>query len=100
TAASARERRGPSGRAFLTRIHGPVPRWDDRLGGGDRWRAILAYLTRARTLKPDGRIEADFDQPPADAPARRVPWFSFPNAAWTTHTVVFGHWAAAGLQLG
>jgi bis(5'-nucleosyl)-tetraphosphatase (symmetrical) len=29
-----------------------------------------------------------------------VPWFAFPNAAWTTHTIVFGHWAALGLDLG
>jgi bis(5'-nucleosyl)-tetraphosphatase (symmetrical) len=95
-----RELRAPTWRAFLAQLKGPVPRWDDRLGGGDRWRAILAYLTRARTLKSDGRIEPDFDGPPDETPPGCVPWFSFPNAAWTTHTIVFGHWAAAGLQLG
>jgi bis(5'-nucleosyl)-tetraphosphatase (symmetrical) len=91
---------GPSWRSFLAHLSGSPPRWDARLGGGDRWRAILAYLVRARTLKPDGRIEPDFDGPPADAPAGCVPWFAFPERAWATHTAVFGHWAALGLAVG
>jgi bis(5'-nucleosyl)-tetraphosphatase (symmetrical) len=95
-----RELRGPGWRAFLTQLAGPPPRWDDRLGGGDRWRAILAYLVRARTLRADGRVEPDFDGRPADAPTGCVPWFAFPNAAWATHTVMFGHWAALGLDIG
>jgi bis(5'-nucleosyl)-tetraphosphatase (symmetrical) len=96
-----RELRGPSWRPFLAQLgHGTPPRWDDRLGGSDRWRAILAYLVRARTLKPDGRVEPDFDGPPAQAPAGCVPWFAFPQPAWATHTAVFGHWAALGLDIG
>lgn len=95
-----RELRAPTWRAFLAQLQGPVPRWDDWLGGGDRWRAILAYLTRARMLKSDGRVDSSFDGSPAQAPAGLVPWFQFPNAAWATHTVVFGHWAALGLSLG
>ncbi|MBX3162589.1 MAG: symmetrical bis(5'-nucleosyl)-tetraphosphatase [Deltaproteobacteria bacterium] len=95
-----RELRGPTWRAFLTQIHGSPPRWDARLGGGDRWRAILAYLVRARTCKLDGRVVPDFDGPPAQAPAGAVPWFALPARAWTTHTVVFGHWAALGLDIG
>jgi bis(5'-nucleosyl)-tetraphosphatase (symmetrical) len=94
------ELRAPTWRAFLAQLQGPTPRWDARLGGSDRWRAILAYLVRARMLKPDGRIVADFDGPPSAAPAGLVPWFQFPNAAWRTHTVVFGHWSALGLDLG
>jgi len=97
------ELRGPTWRAFLAQVGGNGPRppaWDPRLGGGDRWRAILAYLVRARTLRPDGRIEPDFDGPPAQAPAGCVPWFKFPEPAWATHAVVFGHWAALGLDLG
>jgi len=94
--------RAPTWRAFLSQIQaqGSTPRWDKRLGGGDRYRAILAYLVRARTLKPDGRVEDTFDGAPALAPAGCVPWFAFPNAAWMTHTIVFGHWAALGLDLG
>jgi bis(5'-nucleosyl)-tetraphosphatase (symmetrical) len=96
-----RELRGPSWRAFLAQIgHGPPPRWSARLGGGDRWRAILGYLVRARTLRTDGRIEHRFDGPPAMAPPGCVPWFAVPDPAWSTHTAVFGHWAALGLSKG
>jgi bis(5'-nucleosyl)-tetraphosphatase (symmetrical) len=94
------ELRAPTWRAFLAQLKGPPPRWHGKLGGGDRWRAIAGYLVRARTLKPDGRLETDFDGAPAQAPAGCVPWFKFPDAAWRTHTVVFGHWAALGLDLG
>jgi bis(5'-nucleosyl)-tetraphosphatase (symmetrical) len=51
-------------------------------------------------LKPDGRVEPDYDGPPAGAPPGCVAWFQVPDAAWATHTVVFGHWAALGLDLG
>jgi bis(5'-nucleosyl)-tetraphosphatase (symmetrical) len=95
-----RELRGPSWRAFLAQAQGAAPRWDARLGGGDRWRAILSYLVRVRTCKPDGRVIPDFDGPPSQAPAGAVPWFALPDPLWTTHTVVFGHWAALGLDLG
>ena len=95
-----RELRAPTWRAFLAQLAGPPPRWDARLGGGDRWRAILAYLVRARCLKPDGRVEAEFDGPPAQAPPGSVPWFQFPEPKWASHTIVFGHWAALGLDLG
>ena len=95
------ELRGPAWRAFLTQLGGGrPPRWDARLGGSDRWRSILAYLTRVRTVHADGRVEADFDGSPAQAPAGCVPWFKFPSPAWSTHTVVFGHWAALGLDIG
>jgi bis(5'-nucleosyl)-tetraphosphatase (symmetrical) len=96
-----RELRAPGWRAFLAQVSGgPPPRWDPRLGGGDRWRAILAYLVRARTLRADGRVEPHFDGPPTQAPPGCVPWFAMPGPAWATHTVVFGHWAALGLSIG
>ncbi|MBL0220683.1 MAG: symmetrical bis(5'-nucleosyl)-tetraphosphatase [Myxococcales bacterium] len=109
TIAEARERageiekelRGPGWRAFLGRLGGGrPPRWDPRLGGSDRWRAILAYLVRVRTCHADGRVDPDFDGPPAQAPPGLVPWFRLPDPAWATHTIVFGHWAALGLDLG
>ncbi len=109
TVAEARERaaeiekelRGPAWRSFLARIGGgKPPRWDPKLGGSDRWRAILSYLVRVRTCQLDGRVESDFDGPPAQAPSGLVPWFRLPDPAWATHTVIFGHWAALGLDLG
>jgi bis(5'-nucleosyl)-tetraphosphatase (symmetrical) len=95
------ELRSPKWRAFLaqTSSNGTPPKWDPRLGGGDRWRSILAYLVRSRTLRPDGRFE-EFDGHPAQAPAGCKPWFAWPDPAWATHRVVFGHWAALGLDIG
>lgn len=97
-----RELQGPSWRAFLAAQigSGAPPRWDPRLGGGDRWRAILAYLVRARMLRADGRVDPDYDAHPSNAPAGTMPWFAFPSPAWATHTVVFGHWSALGLDIG
>jgi bis(5'-nucleosyl)-tetraphosphatase (symmetrical) len=95
------ELRGPGWRAFLAQLGGGTPpRWHDKLGGGDRWRSILAYLVRARTLRVDGRVEPDFDGHPSQAPAGCVPWYAMPQRAWATHTIVFGHWAALGLDIG
>jgi bis(5'-nucleosyl)-tetraphosphatase (symmetrical) len=62
---------------------------------------VLAYLVRARMLdKKDGSVVDDFNGAPADAPKGTVPWFEFHDAAWRTHTIVFGHWAALGLSIG
>ncbi len=95
------ELRGPGWRAFLAQLgSGTPPRWHAKLGGGDRWRATLAYLTRARTCRADGRIEPHFDGHPSQAPEGCVPWYALPDPAWATHTIVFGHWAALGLDTG
>jgi bis(5'-nucleosyl)-tetraphosphatase (symmetrical) len=97
------ELRAPTWRAFVAQISGrsgAPPRWDPRLGGGDRWRAILAYLVRVRTCRADGRVEPSFDDHPSKAPPGCVPWYALPDRAWATHTVVFGHWAALGLDIG
>ena len=71
-----------------------------RLGGGDRWRAILAYLTRARTLKPDGRVEPDFNGPPVASTRRLRAVVRVPERRVDDAHVVFGHWAALGLDIG
>lgn len=95
------ELRGPGWRSFLAQLGGGTPpRWHSKLGGGDRWRSTIAYMTRARTCHADGRVEPHFDGHPSQAPAGCVPWFALPDRAWATHTVVFGHWAALGLDIG
>ena len=93
------ELRGSTWKEFLALVPGAAPRWESAVGV-DRVRAILAYLVRVRTCRLDGRVEPDFDGPPSDAPAGTKPWFALPEPAWATHKIVFGHWAAAGLQLG
>lgn len=79
---------------MLAEISGAPPRWEPEITGADRTRAVLAYLVRARMLKHDGRVVDDFNGAPADAPRGTVPWFEAPDAAWRTHTIVFGHLAA------
>jgi bis(5'-nucleosyl)-tetraphosphatase (symmetrical) len=92
--------RGADWRALLAELAGPPPRWDPALVGGERTRAVLAYLVRARMLRLDGRVDDEFNGAPADAPKDTVPWFEYADAAWRTHTIVFGHWAALGLSIG
>lgn len=92
--------KAPTWRAFLAQTVGKPPRWRKDLGGGDRWKAILGYLVRARMLDADGRLRDDYNGAPSGAPKGTVPWFDYPERAWTTHTAVFGHWAALGLSLG
>ena len=94
------ELRGAGWRAFLGSIAGSASRWDARMTGAERWRAILAYLVRVRMCRLDGRLESGFDGPPSEAPPGTMPWFALPDPAWATHTIIFGHWAALGLDLG
>ena len=94
------ELRAPSWRAFLAHVPGAAGPWSSRLVSGERWRAILAYFVRVRTCVADGRSDPTFDGAPAQAPAGNLPWFGFPDAAWATHTAIFGHWAALGLDVG
>jgi bis(5'-nucleosyl)-tetraphosphatase (symmetrical) len=93
------ELRGPRWKQFLAQVPGAAPKWEGATGA-ERVRASLAYLVRVRTCRLDGRVEPDFDGPPEAAPAGCAPWFALPDPAWATHTIVFGHWAAGGLQLG
>jgi bis(5'-nucleosyl)-tetraphosphatase (symmetrical) len=91
---------GPGWRTFMADSGGKSPAWNPRLAGGERWRALLAYFVRARMLDGDSRTVPDYDGPPAGAPAGTTPWFAVPDARWITHTAVFGHWAALGLDVG
>jgi bis(5'-nucleosyl)-tetraphosphatase (symmetrical) len=93
------ELRGPRWRELVLAMEGPYQPWSPELRGIARWRAILAYLVRARTCYRDGRLEPSFDGAPADAPTDCVPWFELDDAAWRTHLPVFGHWAALGLHI-
>ncbi len=93
------ELRGPRWQELVLGLGGPAPPWRDDLTGPARYRAALAYLVRVRTCYRDGRACADFDGPPAQAPAGCAPWFALPEARWRSHVPVFGHWAALGLDV-
>jgi bis(5'-nucleosyl)-tetraphosphatase (symmetrical) len=92
------ELRSPRWRALVSHLEGAAD-WHPALSGAPRWRAALSYLVRARTCHPDGRLEPQFDGPPAQAPPGCIPWFRLPDARWRSHVPVFGHWAALGLQV-
>jgi bis(5'-nucleosyl)-tetraphosphatase (symmetrical) len=93
--------RGDGWRAWIAQQAGSkAPAWRDELAGAARDRAILSWLVRARMAAPDGALDQDFDGAPAEAPRGLVPWFALPDPAWGDHEVVFGHWAALGLDLG
>lgn len=73
--------------------------WSPSLRGRARLRAIVAALTRIRTVSSDGEMNLRFKRSPAEAPEGQVAWFdriSFLDDV----TVVFGHWTGLGLHLG
>ena len=108
TAADARARgaeveralRGDDWRAWILDSGGKAPAWRDDLTGTPRAKGILSWLVRARMSTAHAELDQDFDGPPAEAPKGELPWFALPDPAWGDHQVVFGHWAALGLDLG
>ncbi|MFT3692350.1 MAG: symmetrical bis(5'-nucleosyl)-tetraphosphatase [Kofleriaceae bacterium] len=93
--------RGDDWKQFMAKTSGSgAPVWSEQLTGADRWRAQLSYFVRARMLDATtGALVSDYDGGPAEAPAGTIPWFLMP-AKWQSHTAVFGHWAALGLDVG
>jgi bis(5'-nucleosyl)-tetraphosphatase (symmetrical) len=77
---------------------GPPP-WDDRLKGLERLRVIAQATTTLRTATVEGRPCPDFSGSPELAPPGCIPWFDIPSRANRSATVIFGHWAALGLQI-
>jgi bis(5'-nucleosyl)-tetraphosphatase (symmetrical) len=75
-------------------------RWKEELSGQERARVALTGFARLRTLDPNGRVCADFSGPPAFAPRGCRAWFAIPGRRSAGATVIFGHWAALGLQVG
>jgi bis(5'-nucleosyl)-tetraphosphatase (symmetrical) len=69
--------------------------WCDSLDASANRIFCINALTRMRYLHPDGRLDFDCKQPPADCTLPELsPWFEFPGALRDSHTLVFGHWAA------
>lgn len=91
--------RGPDWQASLHNLFGNEPdRWDDTLTGWGRLRVIVNAMTRLRFLSTDGAMQMKAKGTPEDAPPELLPWFSVPDAAWRTHTVLCGHWSALGFR--
>jgi bis(5'-nucleosyl)-tetraphosphatase (symmetrical) len=61
---------------------------------------IAQAFTRMRTLSNRGtELNPSFDGPYGEIPLGSVAWFDVPNRKASSHTIVFGHWAALGLHI-
>ena len=93
--------RGEKAAKLLAAAEQKAPvRWKESLSGLERAQVALAGFARLRTLEADGRMCAEFSGPPALAPKGCRPWFAVPERKSAGATVIFGHWAALGLQIG
>ena len=90
--------RGADYVTFLEKMYGNTPdKWDDKLTGYKRLRAIANALTRMRICSPAGEMQFKFKGVVEDVPHGYLPWFDVPQRASANATVVFGHWSALGL---
>ncbi|MDR0771155.1 MAG: symmetrical bis(5'-nucleosyl)-tetraphosphatase [Burkholderiales bacterium] len=85
---------------FLQHLYGNTPeRWDKRLRGQDRLRAIVNIFARLRFCAEDGTMnfseKSERDCPP---PGMR-PWFAFESRCTRNVTLLCGHWSMLGLSL-
>jgi len=64
-----------------------------------RFTASLKVLTRIRTCEASGALHMGYAGPADSCPPNTRPWFEFLDQRVDRH-ILFGHWAAAGLQRG
>ena len=89
--------RSPGLPGFLARMYGDNPaRWDDKLEGAARLRAIVNVLTRLRFCTADDTMDFATKDGAAAAPAGFWPWFDAPGRVSARTTVAFGHWSTLG----
>ncbi|CAM2141474.1 Bis(5'-nucleosyl)-tetraphosphatase, symmetrical [Pararobbsia alpina] len=92
--------RGPSWKSFLLRLWGNEPAtWEESLRGDDRTRVVVNALTRLRFCSAQGKLEFKANGGIESAPEGYFPWFDIPTRKTIDTTIVFGHWAALGLQI-
>ena len=63
----------------------------------DRARESLSVLTRIRMVDEERKPFYSYTGARRDAPKTLTPWFEAEAKIFSTHRVVFGHWAALGL---
>ncbi len=71
------------------------PTWNSELRGESRLAAAFSVLVGVRTLQGDV-LNTKFAGPTADMPTGDTPWFA---GRCDDEVIVFGHWAALGLDL-
>ncbi len=83
----------------LAQMYGDAPfRWREDLARDDRLRFTINALTRMRFCGEHGELDFDHAGPPGTQPREFVPWFDHPLRQHDGTHIVFGHWAALGLQ--
>lgn len=85
---------------LLKNMYGDAPAWNPRLGGLDRWRAIINIFTRLRYCTPRGRIGFEDKGAPGTQPAGLYPWYEVPGRVERDLRIVCGHWSTLGLMIG
>lgn len=91
---------GADHREFLKHMYGNEPaRWRDDLAGYDRLRVVINAMSRMRLVNAEGAMEFSHKTGLTGLPAGFVPWYDAPDRASRGTPVLFGHWAALGLQL-
>ena len=96
----ARGLSGPKWKTFLADMYASKPEaWTPNLKGMDRRRVALSALTRIRFCNAAGAMDFKYTGAPTEIPPGYLPWFDQPERKTADTTLVFGHWAAAGLIL-
>lgn len=91
---------GDGYRKYLKNMYGDKPAWSPKLGGPERFRAIVNIFTRMRYCTPAGRIGfSDKGRPGTQQPGM-YPWFEVPGHAPRELPLVCGHWSTLGLFMG
>jgi bis(5'-nucleosyl)-tetraphosphatase (symmetrical) len=89
---------GPEVGEFLQVMYGNEPaRWDEALGGADRWRCAINAFTRMRFCRDDGTMDFHAKGGPDTAPPGHRPWFEIPGRRTEGVPMAFGHWSTLGL---
>ncbi|MBP6344445.1 MAG: symmetrical bis(5'-nucleosyl)-tetraphosphatase [Neisseriaceae bacterium] len=84
-------------REVFSQMYGNKPnRYRSSLEGMDRLRLIINVLTRTRAITRDGALDLDFKGKPKKMPPELIPWFQAEHKAYSSHTILFGHWSSLG----
>ena len=92
--------RGEQASRLLRHMYGDQPAWNPRLGGMDRYRAIINAFTRLRYCSPRGRIAFEEKGEPGTQAPGLYPWYATPGRAARDLKIVCGHWSTLGLFIG
>jgi len=88
---------GPHITTFLQHMYGNTPNiWRDDLQEWERLRLITNALTRLRFCTPEGAMDFEQTQNPAQLPPGLLPWFDVPGRRSQETLIAFGHWSSLG----